>query len=51
VKSWLLITVGVNPAKVEAIGYGSTNFVVSPSGTIDQQEKNRRVEVGIKFPH
>ena len=51
VKSWLLITVGVSPDKIEAMGYGSTSFVVSPNGTVVEQEKNRRVEIAIKFPH
>jgi len=51
VKAWLLVNIGVNPFKIEAKGFGSTNFVVSPSGTVEEQEKNRRVEIGIKFPH
>jgi len=50
VKAWLLITVG-NRYKIEAHGLGSTNFVVSPNGTVEEQEKNRRVEIGMKFPH
>ncbi len=51
VKSWLLLTVGVNPNRIEAKGYGSTKYVVPPTGTVEEQEKNRRVEIGIKFPH
>jgi outer membrane protein OmpA-like peptidoglycan-associated protein len=50
VKAWLLVNVGVDPFKIEARGLGSTNFVVPPSGTPEEQEKNRRVEIGIKFP-
>lgn len=50
VKAWLLVNIGLSPFKVEAIGRGSTNFVVSPNGTVEEQEKNRRVEIGIKFP-
>ena len=50
VKAWLLVTVG-NRYKIEAHGLGSTNFVVSPNGTVEEQEKNRRVEIGMKFPH
>lgn len=55
VKAWLLVNIGVNPFKIEAIGRGSTNYVVLPGGGTDKaeqdrQEKNRRVEIGIKFP-
>jgi outer membrane protein OmpA-like peptidoglycan-associated protein len=55
VQAWLLVNLGVNPFKIEAKGYGSSNFIVTPSGRVDdeekqRQEKNRRVEISIKFP-
>jgi outer membrane protein OmpA-like peptidoglycan-associated protein len=56
VKAWLLVNIaGVNPFKIEAFGRGSTNFIVQPSDRADKeeqdrQEKNRRVEISIKFP-
>lgn len=34
--------------KFHAKGHGSTNFVVSPQGSIDQQQPNRRVEILIQ---
>lgn len=51
VKSWLVITTKANPDRLQAVGRGSTNFVVSPSGTVAEQEKNRRVEVEFILPH
>ena len=51
VKSWLLLATKVNPDRLQATGRGSTNFVVSPSGTVAEQEKNRRVEIEFILPH
>jgi len=62
VKLWLVSNMGVNPSKIEAIGYGSSHFRVQPSlvdaaghaMTLDQQiaaqAPNRRVEIVIKTP-
>jgi outer membrane protein OmpA-like peptidoglycan-associated protein len=55
VKAWLLANSNISPNKLQAIGHGSTHFIVVPNGLTDKaeqdrQEKNRRVEIGIKFP-
>ncbi|MGC3990290.1 MAG: OmpA family protein [Chthoniobacteraceae bacterium] len=62
IKLWLVSNMGIDPAKVEAIGYGSTKFKVQPTTTdangnplslqqqIDLQAPNRRVEIVIKTP-
>ena len=45
VKQYLVQVMGINPAQVEARGYGSSKFRVSPNGSIDEQAANRRVEI------
>lgn len=45
VKAYLVQMMGINPAQIQALGYGSTKFHVSPNGSIDQQRENRRVEI------
>jgi outer membrane protein OmpA-like peptidoglycan-associated protein len=45
VKQYLVEAMGINPAQIEAHGYGQTKFRVSPNGSIDEQRENRRVEI------
>ncbi len=45
VKRYLVEVMRINPAQVEARGYGSTKFRASPNGSIEEQGANRRVEV------
>ena len=45
VKRYLVEVVRINPAQVEAHGYGATKFRASASGSIEEQSPNRRVEV------
>src|SRR5207247_4497631 len=45
VKRYLVEVMRINPAQIETHGYGSTKFRASPSGSIEEQSPNRRVEV------
>ena len=45
VKRYLVEGMRINPAQVEARGYGATKFRASPGGSIEEQSPNRRVEV------
>jgi len=61
VRTWLVQNVDVDPSRIQAIGYGATNFLVTPKpvdmhsqSSIDQEkileQPNRRVEIRFKFP-
>jgi len=61
VRLWLIQNVDVNPAHIQAAGYGATNFLVKPKpvdmhsqASIEQEklleQSNRRVEIRFKFP-
>ena len=45
VKRYLVDAMRINPAQIETHGYGATKFRSSPSGSIEEQNANRRVEV------
>src|SRR2546430_8072282 len=45
VKRYLVEVMRISPAQIETHGYGSTKFRASPSGSIEEQSPNRRVEV------
>src|ERR1044071_4813324 len=45
VKQYLVEVMGINPAQINARGYGQTRFRVSPAGSIEEQSLNRRVEI------
>jgi outer membrane protein OmpA-like peptidoglycan-associated protein len=45
VKQYLVQAMGISPAQIEAQGYGSSKFRVSPNGSIAEQQENRRVEI------
>ena len=48
VKRYLVEVVHINPAQVEAHGYGATKFRSSATGSIEEQSPNRRVEVVVR---
>jgi len=48
VKRYLVEVMRINPAQVEAHGYGATKFRSSPNGSIEEQNANRRVEVVVR---
>jgi outer membrane protein OmpA-like peptidoglycan-associated protein len=45
VKNYLVQVMGISPEQIQARGYGSTKFRVSPNGSIPEQAPNRRVEI------
>jgi outer membrane protein OmpA-like peptidoglycan-associated protein len=45
VKRYLVEMMRINPAQIETHGYGAMKFRASPSGSIEEQSPNRRVEV------
>ena len=48
VQAWLQQRIAQATYQFNAQGHGSTNFIVSAQGTIDQQQPNRRVEILIQ---
>src|SRR5207253_4730271 len=45
VKRYLVEAMGISPVQIETRGYGMTRFRTSPSGSIEEQSPNRRVEI------
>src|SRR5467141_2319389 len=45
VKRYLVEAMGINPAQIQAHGFGAAKFRASPNGSIEEQNANRRVEV------
>jgi outer membrane protein OmpA-like peptidoglycan-associated protein len=50
VKAWLISTIGIDPSRVETRGFGKTRLIAPASGSIEEQQINRRVEIVIKAP-
>ncbi|PWU06611.1 MAG: hypothetical protein C5B47_07290 [Verrucomicrobia bacterium] len=50
VKAWLVQVMGISPGRIETRGYGKTRLLAPASGTIEQQQINRRVEIIIHVP-
>ncbi len=50
VKAWLVNDMGVDPARIETRGFGSTRLIAPAEGTPDEQQINRRVEIVIRTP-
>lgn len=48
VEAWFQQRIPQAGYKFKAQGHGSSNYIVSPQGTIDQQQPNRRVEILIQ---
>jgi outer membrane protein OmpA-like peptidoglycan-associated protein len=47
VKRWLSETLSIDPARIDTRGLGSTRPLAPVTGTVDQQQLNRRVEIVI----
>ena len=47
VKAWLVRTMGIDPSRVTTAGLGKARLLVPGTGSIDQQQLNRRVEIVI----
>jgi outer membrane protein OmpA-like peptidoglycan-associated protein len=45
VKQWLVRNMGIDPGQVVTRGYGETQLIAPGSGTEEQQQINRRVEI------
>jgi len=48
VKAWLVQNMRVNPVRVATQGFGSSRLLAPASGTIEEQQINRRVEIVIQ---
>lgn len=47
VKRWLAETMSIDPARIDTRGLGSTRPLAPASGTVEEQQLNRRVEIVI----
>lgn len=50
VKQWLAAHMGISPGRIDTRGFGSTRPLVPATGTIEEQQLNRRVEIVILRP-
>lgn len=48
VKMWLVQEMGIAPERIETHGYGETRLIAPASGTVEEQQINRRVEIVIR---
>jgi len=48
VKMWLVSAMQIPPARVEAKGFGESRLIAPASGTVEEQQINRRVEIVIR---
>ena len=47
VKQWLVMSMGIDAARIQTKGYGSTKLIAPPSDDIQKEQINRRVEIVI----
>jgi len=47
VRQWLADTMDIDPARIETRGLGSARPIIPVTGTIEEQQPNRRVEIVI----
>ena len=47
VKAWLVKTMGIDPARITTAGLGKSRLLVAATGSIEEQQLNRRVEIVI----
>ena len=50
VKTWLLTNMGLDASRISTIGLGKSRLLVPATGTVEQQQLNRRVEIVISLP-
>jgi outer membrane protein OmpA-like peptidoglycan-associated protein len=50
VKAWLTGTMGLPPESIETRGFGKGRLIAPATGTVDEQQVNRRVEIVIHTP-
>ena len=50
VKAWLKNSMGLDAARISTVGMGKSRLLVPATGTVEQQQLNRRVEIVITLP-
>ncbi|MEI8293561.1 MAG: OmpA family protein [bacterium] len=50
VKNWLISSMGIPAESIETRGYGKSRLIAPATGTIEEQQINRRVEIVIRPP-
>ena len=50
VKDWLVSRMGIDPARITTVGFGKSRLLIAATGSIAQQQLNRRVEIVITTP-
>ncbi len=50
VKSWLVAVMGIDQSRIQTTGFGSSRLIAPATGTIEEQQINRRVEIVIRNP-
>ena len=50
VKTWLKDSMGLDASRISTVGLGKSRLLVSSTGTVEQQQINRRVEIVISLP-
>jgi outer membrane protein OmpA-like peptidoglycan-associated protein len=50
VKVWLTGMMGLDSARISTVGLGKSHLLVPATGTVEQQQLNRRVEIVISVP-
>ena len=50
VKSWLGFNMGIDASRISTIGLGKSRLLVPATGSVEQQQLNRRVEIVISVP-
>lgn len=48
VKNWLAANMSIDPSAVSTVGYGKRRLIAPASGTVEEQQINRRVEIVIR---
>ena len=48
VKDWLVENMNIDPARIQAQGFGKTHLLVPADRSVEQQQLNRRVEIVIR---
>ncbi len=50
VKNWLLTKMGLDASRISTIGLGKSRLLVPATGSVEQQQLNRRVEIVCSLP-
>ncbi len=50
VKEWLVLNAGIAPDRIATTGFGKTRLLAPATGSIEEQQINRRVELTIQSP-